>query len=297
MAVTRKFFDQLSTEEEADVIAFGAQIGRKAKEGIQRLRDTSWYVWTYDLDRRKDIAPISLADVGNIEVKNYADMEKISAKVEEIISRGKISLVLGGGHITTLYTFKPFVKLNTKLVIFDCHCDAQDEFIDDKMIELSYLEKDKITAKMNDTTWLRRLCELPGMNPKNILLLGIRSGAKSEQEFLDSSGITYFTANQIKDNPDYVAKAVKRFVGKSEVYVNVDIDAFDPAYAPAVDQPEPNGLDFREFSQLVNAIEGKLVGLDLVCFRPMAGNEVTEFLGVRVIYEIFGLISKEEQRR
>lgn len=286
----KKFFDKLTTEDESEVVAFGVPVGRKAKEGIDRLRETSWYVWSYDHDKKRNLVPLRIADVGNLEIKNYADLEKISERVKKTIDAGRISLMLGGGHLTTLYAFKPFIKKNTKFVIFDCHCDLQDEFLDDKMIEASFLENDKITARLNDTIWLRRLCEQ--FDPKNIVLLGVRSGAVEEFEFADKSGITYFTASQIKDNLQNVKNRLKKIVGKSDVYVSIDMDAFDPAYAPAVDQPEPGGISFFDFQELVNAIDGRLVGTDLVCFRPMGGNEVTEFLGVRVIYEVLGLVKK-----
>jgi agmatinase len=123
-------------------------------------------------------------------------------------------------------------------------------------------------------------------------MLGLRSGSEEEFNFAKKSGITYFTARQIKGNLQSVKSKLKRFVGKADVYVNVDIDAFDPSYAPAVDQPEPGGISFFDFQELVAAIDGRLVGTDLVCFRPIEGNEVTEFLAVRVIYEVLGLVKK-----
>lgn len=286
----KKFFDELTTEAEADVVAFGAPVGRKAAESIDRLCETSWYVWSYDHDKKRELVPWKIADVGNLEIKTYAELEKISDRVKKTVAAGRVSLMLGGGHLTTLYAFKPLIEKNAKLVIFDCHCDLQDEFLDDKMVELSFLEKDKTTAKLNDTTWLRRLCEQ--FDPKNIMLLGLRSGAAEEFEFAENSGITYFTACQIKNKLQTVKEKIKKFVGESDVYVSVDIDAFDPAYAPAVDQPEPGGISFGEFQEIVSSIEGKLIGTDLVAFRPIEGNEVTEFLGVRVIYEVLGLIKK-----
>jgi len=278
-------------EDDADVIVFGVPLGRRAKLGIERLRRTSWFVESFDLDTKKDIEDrLKIFDSGDIEIKDYPDMRKVSEKVRGIIEKNKISLMLGGGHLCTYYAFKSFPK-NTKLVIFDCHCDIKDEYMDSKMIDLDYISDDaKLNPRVNDVTWLRRLYEI--VDPKNIILLGVRSGSEDEFNFIEKNRISYLTTNMIKDDLPKAKKNLKDFVGDSDVYINVDIDVFDPAYAPAVDQPEPNGIDFSQFSELVNSIKGRLVGIDLVCFQPMEGNEVTEFLGVRVLYEVLKLIIK-----
>lgn len=287
--MSKKFIHDIFTEEEANVISFGVPIGRFAKQAIENLREVSWYVEVFDLDKKLDLLKnAKVFDSGNLEIKNYSDMIKVTEKVKEILRKNKFPIALGGGHLTTLYTMQAFDK-NTKLIYFDAHCDAKNSYMDEKMLDLDFISDSvKLSDTVNDVTWARRLAEK--INPKNIMVLGVRSGDLDELKFFEENGIVYFTANKIKENLNEVAITVYQFVGDSPVYISVDIDAFDPSVAPAVDHPEPNGLFFNEFQKLVNAIRGRVVGTDLCCLKPIPNNQVTEFLAVRVIFEILSLI-------
>ena len=145
--------------------------------------------------------------------------------------------------------------------------------------------------QINDATWLRRISEI--IPPQNILLLGVRSCDEFEFNDLKKSGINFFTNRSVNDHQDEVTEFVRQFTNESKVYVSVDIDVFDPSIAPAVDMPEPDGIFFNDFQKLVSAIKGRLVGLDMCCLNPIPNNEVTEFLAVRSLFEILGLINSE----
>jgi agmatinase len=100
----------------------------------------------------------------------------------------------------------------------------------------------------------------------------------------------YFTPAMIRENFDEVKEKFRDFVENSKIYLTVDIDAFDPSVAPAVGHPEPDGIFWHQFKELVKELKGKIVGLDLVEVEPIRGNVVTEFLAARIIFQILSII-------
>lgn len=280
--MTEKFFTDIFTPQEANVIVFGVPLGKHSTEALRRLRKTSWFIEPFDVDKNKNLLEnVKLADIGDVKLRN---LDGITEQVKKILDDKKISLMIGGSHLSTLYSLKAFDK-NMKLIVFDAHADSKDEYKDEKVKEMN---EGFFNSKINDATWLRRLCET--FDPKNVMILGLRSCDEDEVKFMKEKELQYFTANQVQGNLEVVVAQVKKFTRDSDVYVSVDIDAFDPYVAPAVDHPEPNGILFKEFTEVVDAINGKIVGIDLCCLKPLENNQVTEFLAVKVIFEILGLV-------
>jgi agmatinase len=277
-----------SSPEESDVIVLGVPLGSKADLALERLRKLNWFVESFDIDHKKDlIKDLKIADVGNIKINK---LEDITSKTKEVIDNKKIPLILGGSHQLSLYVLKAFDE-NVKLIVFDAHGDMYDSFIDEKIAEsiegLDLNEEEGF--KNNCTTWLRRYSEI--RNPKNIMIIGLRSCDEEGFQYIEDNSIIYFTPNQIRKNIDSVKEKIKEFVKDSSVYISLDIDVFDPSIAPAVDHPEPNGISFHEFTELLKVIKGsKIVGMDFVELKPIEGNEITEFLAVKSIFEILRLI-------
>jgi agmatinase len=285
----KKFIHDNYTEKEANVITFGVSIGRSSKESLDSLRESNWFVEFFDLDKGRDLLKnVKVFDRGDLRINDYKKLTRVTDATKEILNKGKFPLMLSRCHLSTLYSFQAFNK-NTKLIVFDAHCDLKDEFIDEKMIDLGFIPGKKLDPRVNDVTWLRRLCEI--IDPKSVMQIDLRSGDEKELEFLKKSGIRYYTPNTIKDNFDKIKEDIKEFTKNSNFYVSLDIDAFDPSIAPAVDHPEPNGLLFREFQELINSMSGKLVGMDVCCLKPIKGNQVTEFTAVRAVFEILHILN------
>jgi len=281
-----KFICNLYTPGEANVIVFGVPLGKDSKKALRSLREASDFVEIFDPDKRKNLLDdIRIHDIGNIKLKKLKEITKM---VEEIISLRKIPLILGGGHLLTLFSLKAFD--NIKLIVFDAHADLKEEYEDKRIRELNLANGIKFHRKINDATWLRRACEF--INPENILLLGLRSCDEDEFEFIKNNKILYFTSNQIKDNIEKVKEILSRFTRDSKVYLSIDVDVFDPSIAPAVHHPEPNGIYLREFSELIDSIKGEVGGMDFVCLKHEKNRDQrTQFLIVRACLEVLGTVS------
>jgi arginase family enzyme len=282
--------DLLSSEEKADVVIFGAPVGKHSKS-IENLRKDSLFLEPFDLNKRFNFFDkLRVADVGNIELKNYDDITK---KVRQILTKNKVPVMLSGGHVASFFSIKGFGD-DVKVVIFDAHCDSRNEYRDEYMEEASYVKGIKYDSKMNPVTWFRRSSE--SRNPKNYFTIGIREGDEFELEYLEKNGIQFFTAQQMKENFADLKRKLKDFVQNSKVYISVDIDGFDPAFAPAVYHPEPGGFSYQDFIELMSVFnKSEIVGFDVVEIKSIPNNSVTEFLATRVIFEILKYIAMQKK--
>ncbi|HLC59711.1 MAG TPA: arginase family protein [archaeon] len=273
-------------EEESDVIVFGVPLGKFSNEELEAIREASWFVEPYDVDRRINLLEnVRVFDSGNIKLKSLDDITEMT---NHILEKNKIPLMLGGNHLSSLFALKAFPK-DMKIITFDAHSDLKFDYIDEKLVEMGTVGKKKmVDSKINDSTWLRRHCEHG--EPRNVMSIGMRSADEDDVEFAKESGLAFYTSEDIRNRMDEIKQMVNQFTNQSNVYVSLDIDVFDPGIAPAVDYPEPAGIDFNEFKKLINSIEGKIVGLDVCCLKPIKNNQITEFLAVKSIFEILGKI-------
>lgn len=279
--------DLLTPERKADVIIFGAPVGKHSKS-MENLRRESFFLEPFDLNKRFNFFDkLKVADIGNINLRRLDDITK---KIKEILSNNKIPVMLSGGHVASYFSVKGFDK-DVKVVVFDAHCDSRNEYSNDEYLEeMSYVKGIKYDPKMNPVTWLRRSSE--SRNPKNYFIIGVREGDEFELEYLEKNGIQFFTAQKMKENFNELKRKLKEFVNDSKVYISVDIDGFDPAYAPAVYHPEPGGFSYLDFVDLISVFNNsKIVGFDIVELKSILDNSVTEFLATRVIFEILKYIS------
>lgn len=282
-----KFISSNFTLEESNVVAFGVPIGRNSVKALQSLRYISQFVEPMDLDSGRNLLEnVKSHDIGNIQLTSF---DKITEETEKALSTNKIPLILGGNHLLSYYALKAFE--NVKVIVFDAHGDFKNSYEDEKIKDMDAVDGLAYDKQVNDATWLRRISEV--LNPQNTLLLGIRSCDEFEFNDLKKSGIKYFTSKDIKQNQNEVAKFIESFTQGSRTYISVDIDVFDPSIAPAVDMPEPGGIFFNDFQELIASVKGKLVGTDICCINPTPNNEITEFLAIRSLFEILGLINSE----
>lgn len=283
-------YDLLVPEEKADVIVFGTLVGKHSKS-IENLRKESVFLEPFDLNKRFNFFDkLKVADIGNIRLKTLDDITK---KVKDILGKDKVPAMLSGGHVATYFSIKALDN-DVKVVVFDAHCDSRDKYEDEYMKEMTFVKGIKYDPKINPVTWFRRSSE--SRNPKNYFTIGIREGDEFELEYLEENGIQFFTSQQIRENFDELKEKLKEFVKDSKVYISVDMDGFDPAFAPAVYHPEPGGFSYQDFVELMSAFkDSQIVGFDLVELKSIPNNNVTEFLATRVIFEILKYVSLKKQ--
>jgi agmatinase len=247
------------------------------------LRDVSANMELYSVRSEVDLEKVAVHDWGDVDVVEdlVETLARVKAVCSELFENKKISIMAGGEHSITKAAADALPK-DTGLVSFDAHLDLRDEFLGEKL---------------SHATFMRRVSELLG--PDHIMEIGIRAFSKPELDFTRKSGVTMITPQDLrKTGIPKTAQRIRGFLSQfSHSYVTVDIDVLDPAFAPGVGNPEPDGLSTDELLTLVDSsMSGNSVGLDLVEVSPQLDSGQTAAVGVKVIFEAIAALSTRSHK-
>lgn len=219
------------------------------------------------------INPSFSVDEVKVEQTNISEtQENIFRKISGLNEK---AIILGGDHSITFPSFKAFSEKNKNscLVVFDAHPDCDEE-----------------AGIATHDTYVRNLIK-DGIKPSHIILIGIRSFGANEMDFLRQNKVNFFSMKQlfdqgIKESCDLIMEQLRQF---DSLYLSVDIDVVDPAFAPGTGYCEPGGLSSREliyFLQRLNFLKNIKL-FDLVEINPKKDiNNLTVNLGVKIIAEL-----------
>ncbi|MEM3420729.1 MAG: agmatinase [Candidatus Hadarchaeum sp.] len=244
-----------------------------------KIREASANLETYIMSAGVDVfEKINITDIGDIIV-TPADLEltgrRITNVVEKILTDGKIPAIMGGEHTISYFTLKAFEDVF--VIQLDAHRDLRDNYLGDRLCH---------------ATVMRRVLDL--LPADRLIQLGIRSCSKDEAEFAREAGILAYSTEQINKGLVKITSQVKEIVGSSKVYLSIDLDVLDPAFAPGVSTPEPGGLSTIELLRILREI-GKLnlSGFDVVELVPPHDDGTTSFVAARIIYELLATLGSQ----
>ena len=247
--------------------------------GPDVIRDAFNNIEIFHPQLQVDLESANIKDYGNIQHTVVAtEMLTMVEKVTtELRKENKILVTLGGEHLLTLGTYMSFPK-ETGYIVFDAHYDLREEYANTKLSHAAYL---------------RRIVEKRGA--ENIIHVGARSFVREELEFLTKHKINSISDKEIRlGNAGRLLKdAVSRF---DELYVSIDLDVVDPAFAPGVGTPEPFGMTPYEVLQVINFFADRIVGFDCVEVCPPYDNGNTSALAARLTRHLVGAIWQTQQR-
>jgi agmatinase len=206
--------------------------------------------------------------------------EAIEATVAQVAEAGAVPVVLGGDHSIS----EPDVRAVAKrrgpvgLIHFDTHTDTATEVFG---------------VSFSHGTPMYKLVEAEHVDPARYVQLGLRGYWPGEKEFAwqRDQGITSFFMHDVRDRGirAVVADTLER-VGAGPVFVTVDIDVLDPAFAPGTGTPEPGGMTTGDLLWACREVASKveLVGADVVEVIPTAvgSADITALAADRVVREL-----------
>jgi len=220
-----------------------------------------------------DLEQSNVKDLGNLQhtvvAQNMIDM--VRKTTTELKESSNQLIILGGEHSLTYGSYMSYPK-DTGYVVFDAHYDLRDEFADTKLSHAAYL---------------RRIVEERGS--ENIIHVGARAFVKEELEFLTENNIKTISDSDIRNGNG--PKLLEQMTDKFEnLYVSIDLDVLDPAFAPGVGNPEAIGITSRELYDMVVALKNKKIkAADIVELNPMFDNGATASLAARMISIIIAM--------
>ena len=241
--------------------------------GPDVIRDAFNNIEIFHPNLQVDLEIANIKDYGNIQHTVVATemLEMVEKITNELRKEKKPLVILGGEHLLTLGSYMSFPK-EVGYVVFDAHYDLRDEYANTKLSHAAYL---------------RRIVEKRGAD--NIVHVGARSFVKDELEFLTKNKI-----NSISDKEIRLGNACRQLKDSistfDELYVSIDLDVVDPAFAPGVGNPEAVGITSRELYDLVTSLENKkIVGSDVVELNPSFDNGSTASLAAKMISTIIAM--------
>jgi agmatinase len=253
-----------------------------AKFAPLAIRDASQNVECYSFRTGIDVEDLKTHDLGDLHVAGDVELTlgRLALVAQDLFDDEKVPVIIGGEHTITLGVARSLGK-NVAVVSFDAHLDLRDEYLG---------------LTVSHTTFMRRINE--DVKPPKILEIGTRAVCREELDYAKEAGIDYITANQIrKDGAEKTAETIKDALkGYEKVYVTVDMDVLDPAYVPAVPNPEPEGLDTSTLLDILEAVcDKRVVGFDVVEVAPHYDQGVTATQATKVIFEMLGFLERAQK--
>ena len=186
----------------------------------------------------------------------------------ENLKTDKFVIALGGEHTITLPIVKRFPEEKLSILHIDAHADLKNVFDGEKL---------------SHACVMRRIAEFN----KKIVQFGIRSLSKEEHEFIQRNNIKTFFMKDLVYDSNYIREILNSL--SEDVYITIDVDAFDPSVISEVGNPEPGGIRWYQLLTLLKYVfkEKNVVGVDIVEFSPRKETN-SDFILAKLIYKIIG---------
>lgn len=215
---------------------------------------------------------IAVEDLGDLPLdESTADFDRISAAATAAVEAGKVPLFLGGDHMVTypiIVGIAAAARGPVNILHFDAHPDTYDDFEGDPLSHASPF------ARIMERGLAARLVQV-----------GIRTLNSHCRDQAERFGVEMVEMR--KFSPDVVP------IPEGPLYVSIDLDALDPAFAPGVSHHEPGGLSVREILSVLHRIEAKIIGADVVEYNPTRDiNGMTAVVAAKFVKELAGLAAR-----
>jgi agmatinase len=211
---------------------------------------------------------VRLTDDGDLPLAEAdGDDSLIAAAVAKASAEGAVPLVLGGDHSISLPVVEALASAHGPVDIlhFDAHPDLYDDFEGNPRSHASPF------ARIMERGLARRLVQV-----------GIRTLNRHCREQAERFGVEMVEMRHFR--PEAVP------VPAGPLHVSIDLDAFDPAFAPGVSHHEPGGLSVRDVLAVLDRVRAPIVGADIVEYNPTRDlNGMTAVLAAKLVKEVAAL--------
>lgn len=258
-----------------------------ARFGPSAIRQASRLLRPYNPAQKIDVfQTVQVADCGDISANPFnieEAIEAVSNHASQLIAGNSRLITLGGDHTISLPLLRAMHARHGRiaLVHFDAHLDTWNTYFG---------------APYTHGTPFRRAFEEGLLAEESCMHIGIRGPLYGSSDLVEDAGLGFqvITTDMVAEmGPKEVAAQIVRRVGNSPLYLSLDIDVMDPAFAPGTGTPEAGGLSSREVLTIIRALSGlDLVGGDVVEVSPAYDHaEVTSVAASHVVYELITLMA------
>jgi agmatinase len=246
--------------------------GKGADKGPDAILEASANMELYDIETESEVYLNGIYTADPVKEKGNPDemVKSVFNRVSGFLKAGKFPVILGGEHSVTIGSIQAFANHYPDLSVLqlDAHTDLRDEYEG---------------SKNNHACVMARAREVA-----QIVQVGIRSMDSGEITSVDRQKVFY--AHQVHRDDSWMEKAIDLL--SENVYITLDLDAFDPSIMPSTGTPEPGGLGWYQVMDFVGKLVSRknLVGFDVVELCPSEYNKAPDFMAAKIVYRFLSML-------
>ena len=250
------------------------------REGPQAIIDASRNLELYDPELRRTPYTVGIHTLRALEIVQGnapAMVERTERVTEALLANDKFVVTLGGDHMTSIGVIRAFAKRHPTMSVLqiDAHADLREEYEG---------------TPLSSATIMRRTLDVCPRTAQ----VGIRSLSEPEARLVEERSLPMWLASDIhaqtlRGQREWIAQVINSLT--DEVYVTIDIDAFDPSLVPGTGTPEPGGLTWYDVIDLLSALTAskKVIGFDVVELSPLVESHVSPVVAAKLVYKLIGM--------
>ena len=248
-------------DRSSSFMAGAAEAPRHIRAALWSKSTNPWTESGLDLSYRA-----FLDDSGDLALSDEPELARseIERAVSGLLDRNACPIVLGGDHSVSYPVVRAFkdLMLQPTIVDLDAHSDLYDEFEGDRF---------------SHACPFARIME-EGLAPR-LVQIGIRTLTGHQRDQARKFGVELYDMGRWADAP------LETLTGP--VYLSIDLDVLDPAFAPGVSHPEPGGLSTRDVLSLLHRLPAAIIGADVVEYNPANDvRDLTARVAAKLVKEV-----------
>ncbi len=273
------FMDALADLGPARYTLFGVPFDRTStyRSGSRwapdALRKASINFESYDPFFDIDLSDLMIHDMGNFDISGLVEdtLIELYQEVSELFTQKKVPIMMGGEHSLTLPCVKACFKKaegDIGVVVLDAHLDLRDEY---EGVKYSHACVSRhIIEEVTD----------------RYVSIGVRSGSKEEWDYARERPVKYYTPEDVTEKGvGSLIKQIRDYLECDRIYLSLDMDALDPAFAPGLGTPQPFGLTSLQVRDIIRGLAPMSAAFDIMEIVPEHDNGQTAILGAQLIRE------------
>lgn len=282
--------------DHADIVILGAPFDTGvsyrpgARFGPSHIRESSRLLRPYN--PAQDVEPFAtqqVVDGGDLAINPF-DIEAALGDVQRgaaaVLDSGARLVTLGGDHTIALPLLRAMAAKHGPIAVihFDAHLDTWDTYFG---------------AHYTHGTPFRRASEEGLLDPTGCMHIGVRGPLYSTADEQQDGDLGFQIVHAVEMEKLGTGGVIERMlarVGDRPVYVSIDIDVLDPAFAPGTGTPEAGGFTSRELLAILRSLSAtRLVGADVVEVAPAYDHaQITGIAAAHVVYELISAMAVQE---
>jgi agmatinase len=251
--------------------------GKGADKGPEAFLDASENMELYDIETDSQVYKegVYLGEIIEENSSPEAMVDEVHRTVKKYLNKKKMLTLIGGEHSVSIGAIRAHNEFYNNLTVLqlDAHADLRPEYMGSKYNHACALYEASQTS--------------------NLIQVGIRSMDAIEKTVMDYDKV--FFAHEMANDDTWMESAIDLMT--NDVYITIDLDAFDPSIMPSTGTPEPGGMLWYETLEFLKMVfESKnVVGFDIVELAPNEHNKSSDFLAAKLYYKMLTYKFKTEE--